>query len=179
MKRILLILVVVSAAALLAWGQVPVLVFEDDSSSDQGMGIDPSGFEVVSLVRPFTFVGVTSQTFDGDSGYYAMTTACSNEYPRSRMALTQELFTAIAPPPIVSEAWILPTPTFALTLNDGATFSKVMDVSGTLLGNAQEINCISWTRDDAGIEGTIVDSTGAILKGNCNQARPVACAARQ
>ena len=167
MKRTLILLAVLSGVALVAWGQVPLREFDEAAS--------PSA-TTACLQRPARFVGVTTQTFDGDDGFHAMTTACADEFPGSRMARTEHYFDTNEPPAIAEEAWILPHPLLVIPSNNFPD-SAVIDVSGTLVDNAQQLNCISWTRNDADIQGTILDQTGAILKASCSQARSVACAA--
>jgi len=133
---------------------------------------------VIPGPRMFRFVGVTTQTFVGNAGRAAMTTACAAQYPGSRMAFADEYATTPNPPPIPGTAWIQPRPIIELP-NRGDGFPRmIMDSAGNLFSLLAGFDCASWRTAAGDANGGVVTPSGAIYGDTvCSNSLAVACAA--
>ena len=132
--------------------------------------LDQDGRLLIGQPKPFRFVGVTTQRFDGAAGWALMTTACFDEFG-GRVAFSDEYMMTVNPPTVGETSWIQPRPIF----NNGSTSGRLFDAAGTRWGSAE--NCLSWTT--ASGSGGVLVPHGNLTGANCAIARPVACAARE
>lgn len=172
MKRVAIVLVL-ALVITIVWAQT-------------GEGPEPGSVAKVEVVRgqievtklpqtEFRFVGVTTETFRSDAGFYAMTQACYEQYRGARMAYGLEYRQTVNPPAVPVDAWIQPQPAFMA--NCQTPNPTLIDATGAKYSR-NGMDCDSWTVVGSGYFGLTVTTTGALKANDCSgERRPVACAA--
>ena len=117
--------------------------------------LDVDGHLLIAPERPFRFVGVTTERFDGAAGWGAMTRACFDEFPGARMSFLEDYMRTLNPPELLERAWIQNNP---ISTGDAA-------------------NCNNWT--SLASQGAAVLLDGSVRRAvDCTNEFPVACAAQ-
>ena len=117
------------------------------------------------------FVGYSTQTVFGDSGFVTMHQACQEDFDKhSRMCTTEEFFKSPTAEGTAIPAWIHP-----VVMPDGGDFTSPQGTA----------NCFGW--NEVLFPGTAIPTTGAVVRSNgtidagsdstflCSVARPVTC----
>jgi hypothetical protein len=114
-----------------------------------------------------SFIGVSTQTHDGDDGVMAMNQSCNQSFLGSTMCTTEDILNSTNDSLAGSGyAWVIAI--------SKAAYSDI-DISGAYLSNGG--SCIGWTNTTDSSAGTVVSLPGGGIKGGmgCDVARPVAC----
>ena len=127
----------------------------------------------------FEFVGVTTATFDGSGnggGWLAMTRACADEFPGSRMAFSDELMGSVDPPSVSDAAWINPRISVLSVIDNRLALAS--DPHGNLMESLLgTLNCYGWRANSAPVRGGHLRPGGSIHTETCTNSFAVACAA--
>lgn len=125
------------------------------------------------LAEARSYVGATTRTVAGNSGFAALSRLCDARFPASRMCTSAEYLASLHPaksPKGHGPAWIQASPT-----TWGGTVNGVegsMDISGVRLGPGY-MNCFGW--NNAAVNGLTVSGSGQFEEMVCSQVLPVAC----
>jgi len=120
----------------------------------------------------FQLVGFTTATFTGGQGVLGLTSACQQQFAKSRMCTSLEVMdTTAIPSGLAGEAWVRPSFVAA-----GA--GGVVDASGGAEGFARDSTCWGWSVGiGPGAYGLDVDAAGRFRQVGCDTPRAVACCA--
>ena len=114
-------------------------------------------------VRTYKFVGFSTQTTRGDSGFLGMNSTCKLDYGLdARIATSAELRDSSVSTIQSGTAWLQPIP-----------YSNSISYDGTSGGNSGS-SCSGWSW--AGYQSLISDSKLSLSSGSCSSSRHVACA---
>lgn len=128
------------------------------------------------MPAPRQLVGFTEAVFRGDAGVAALMAACEREFPRSRMAASEEILKAqILPDNILHQparvrAWVKPDYSLAW-----AIAGKDPRVSGVGDATPYHLTCDGWTTSGGDTRGLVVSPIGNLGALPCRESHPVAC----
>ena len=117
------------------------------------------------LAEARSYVGATTWTVAGNSGFAALSRLCDARFPASRMCTSAEYLASLHPaktPKGHGPAWIQASPTPWVG----------NDLSGVVLTPSQ-MNCQGW--NSSGSQGLTVTGSGQFAQMVCSQVLPVAC----
>ncbi len=127
--------------------------------------------------KQFQLVGFSSSTLNGNAGVFAMTKACQEDFPESRMCTSEEVMNTVTIPSITAQnAWVRPA---IRSIGTGGV-AVLADASGRDSGiqagsDPSDLTCRGWT--DNGFQGLTVTTSGGFVPQVCTARRPVACCA--
>ncbi len=148
---------------------------------------NPVPVEVVSESNSdqtgFRAVGISSAEVKGNEGVLELNTACSAEFPGSRMCTTVEIMHSDGQLPRRSIAWVNPVPETpqVVVMPDGTlktilsekVLGTVAHVNGNFVGS---ISCRGFSNHGTATTGIGITDDGAFVRSlDCNVARPVSC----
>jgi len=130
---------------------------------------------------PYQWVGTTTQTFNGNSGFLSMTTACRADFGAgARMCSTVEILESTTLTPNVEECWVRPV---FQPIGNGSLSVMVLDATGVYLDGQdggtqpQNFTCNGWTNASSSRNGLVLRVSGGFEIKQCGGNRPVACCA--
>ena len=114
----------------------------------------------------FRLVGFSTASFDGGEGLLGFARACEAEFPGSRMCNTTEVAESTnVPDGLTGPAWV--------NLDRGSAVEQSM-ISDLCRAAALQGR---WSTADSNFGGVVVNASGHVSTGNCNEFRSVACCA--
>jgi hypothetical protein len=136
-----------------------------------------AGLAEAQVVKEFQFVGTTMATFNGSAGIIDLNQGCLVDFPASRMCTTLEVVGTIAPPTVVTEAWVRPVfkPTGLEVVLDATGISGDPNATPAPTDIGQ-LSCDAWTTAfSSAFTGSIIRTDGRLGLGGCSSSRAVAC----